>query len=79
MDRGAWQAAVHGVTKVRSDLATKQQQQQFFLCFGLVVGYVCVCIYVYTYVCMCVYVSVYMCMCVHVCVCVCVFSLKEHN
>ena len=25
MDRGAWQAAVHGVTKVRHDLATKQQ------------------------------------------------------
>ena len=28
MDRGAWKAAVHGVTKpVRHDLATKQQQQ----------------------------------------------------
>ena len=73
MDRGAWQAAVHGVTKVRYDLATKQHQQQFFLCFGLVVAYVGVCIYVYTYVCIC----VCACMCVYVCVCV--FSLKEHN
>ena len=27
MDRGSWQAAVHRVTKVRYDLATKQQQQ----------------------------------------------------
>ena len=71
MDRGAWQAAVHGVTKVRPDLAAKQQQQQFFLCFGLVVGYVCVCIYVYTYVCVCVCV----CLCICVCACMCVCSL----
>ena len=26
MDRGAWQATVHGVARVRHDLATKQQQ-----------------------------------------------------
>ena len=26
MDRGAWQATVHGVAKVRHDLVTKQQQ-----------------------------------------------------
>ena len=26
MDRGAWWAVVHGVTKVRHDLVTKQQQ-----------------------------------------------------
>ena len=26
MDRGAWQVTVHGVTRVRHDLATKQQQ-----------------------------------------------------
>ena len=25
MDRGAWQATVHGVARVRQDLATKQQ------------------------------------------------------
>ena len=25
MDRGAWQATVHGVVRVRHDLATKQQ------------------------------------------------------
>ena len=25
MDRGAWRAAVHGVTRVRHDLVTKQQ------------------------------------------------------
>ena len=25
MDRGAWQATAHGVTRVRHDLATKQQ------------------------------------------------------
>ena len=25
MDRGAWQATVHGVTRVRYDLTTKQQ------------------------------------------------------
>ena len=28
MDRGAWQATVHGITRVRYDLATKKQQQQ---------------------------------------------------
>jgi len=28
MNRGAWQATVQGVTRVRHDLATKQQQQQ---------------------------------------------------
>ena len=28
MDRGAWRATVHGVTRVRHDLATRQQQQQ---------------------------------------------------
>ena len=27
MDRGAWQATVHVVTRVRHDLATKQQKQ----------------------------------------------------
>ena len=26
MDRGAWWATVHGVTRVRHDLATEQQQ-----------------------------------------------------
>ena len=26
IDRGAWQATVHGVARVRHDLATKQQQ-----------------------------------------------------
>ena len=26
MDRGAWWATVHGVARVRHDLATKQQQ-----------------------------------------------------
>ena len=28
MDRGAWQATVHELQRVRHDLATKQQQQQ---------------------------------------------------
>ena len=28
VDRGAWQATVHGITRVGHDLATKQQQQQ---------------------------------------------------
>ena len=28
MDRGAWQATVHGVARVGHDLAAKQQQQQ---------------------------------------------------
>ena len=28
MDRGAWQATVHGVTKESDNLATKQQPQQ---------------------------------------------------
>ena len=27
MDRGAWWAIVHGVTRVRDDLVTKQQQR----------------------------------------------------
>ena len=28
MNRGDWQATVHGVTRVRRDLLTKQQQQR---------------------------------------------------
>ena len=27
MDRGAWQATVHGITRVRQDLAIEQQQR----------------------------------------------------
>ena len=30
MDRGAWQATLHGVARVRHNLATKQQQQNIF-------------------------------------------------
>ena len=30
MDRGAWQATVHVVTRVRHDLATKTQYMQMF-------------------------------------------------
>ena len=40
MDRGAWQATVHGVQRLRHDLATKQQQYTYV--------YVCVCVCVYT-------------------------------
>ena len=29
MDRGAWQAAVHGVTRVECDLVTKPTQKRF--------------------------------------------------
>ena len=32
MDRGGWRAMVHGVTKVRLDLATKQQQCAWLSC-----------------------------------------------
>ena len=28
MDRGAWQATVHGVARVRHDLATKQEMEK---------------------------------------------------
>ena len=40
MDRGAWQATVHGVTRVRHDLATKpppppNKQTSPFYMFGL--------------------------------------------
>ena len=31
MERGAWCAAVHGVTKIGHDLATEQQQQSYFI------------------------------------------------
>ena len=39
MDRGAWQAAVHGVTRVGYDLATKERKSLksyifIFLCTG---------------------------------------------
>ena len=30
MVRGAWQATVHGIERVRHDLVTKQEQQQTF-------------------------------------------------
>ena len=29
MDRGTWQATVHGITRVRHDLATKQRHQNY--------------------------------------------------
>ena len=35
MDRGAWQATVHGVTRVRHDLVSKPQVlrgQRFYIC-----------------------------------------------
>ena len=28
MDRGAWQATVHGVARVRHDLATKERERE---------------------------------------------------
>ena len=28
MDRGAWQATVHGVTRVRHDLKTKERERE---------------------------------------------------
>ena len=28
MDRGAWQATVHGVTRVRHDLATRERERE---------------------------------------------------
>ena len=31
MDRGAWQATVHGVARVRHDLATKEKEIQTFV------------------------------------------------
>ena len=31
MDRGAWWATVHGIVRVRHELATKQDQQESFL------------------------------------------------
>ena len=34
MDRGAWQATVHGVTRVRHDLVTKQILLKVFLELG---------------------------------------------
>ena len=34
VDRGAWQATVHGVARVRHNLVTKQQQQRIVIdCF----------------------------------------------
>ena len=30
MDRGIWRAAVHGVTRIRHDFVTKQQQIKYF-------------------------------------------------
>ena len=33
MDRGAWRATVHGVTRVMQDLATKEQQSLYSLHF----------------------------------------------
>ena len=40
MDRGAWEVTVHGLTRVRQDLATEQQQsnekQFFFSSFKIV-------------------------------------------
>ena len=32
MDRGAWQATVHGITRVRHDLVTKPPPPPFDLC-----------------------------------------------
>ena len=37
MDRGDWQAIVHGVTRVGHNLATKQQQQEYTCYHSLVI------------------------------------------
>ena len=38
MDRGAWWATVHGIVRVRHELATKQDQQEkfFYFIFGTI-------------------------------------------
>ena len=36
MDRGAWQAVVHGVARIGYKIATKQQQQLFYLIHNFV-------------------------------------------
>ena len=43
MDRGAWRAPVHGIARVRHDLATKLPPPYIYM-------YVYVCVYVYVYV-----------------------------
>ena len=40
MDRGPWRATVHEVTRVRCDLVTKQQQQNFCHCYSLIFHYI---------------------------------------
>ena len=35
MDRGAWQATVHGVARVRHDLATRERDDDAMLVLGL--------------------------------------------
>ena len=32
MDRGAWQATVHGISRVRHDLVTKQPHHTIYIC-----------------------------------------------
>ena len=39
MDRGAWGAAVHGVTRVRHDLATNRHLGQVVLLFSFLVNF----------------------------------------
>ena len=44
MDRGAWQATVHGVTRVGHDLAAKLLLLHVCVCVC-----VCVCVYIYVF------------------------------
>ena len=59
MDRGAWQATVHGVTRVGHDLAAK-----------LLLLHVCVCVYIYTHTYIHIYTHTYIythtCMCMYI-------------
>ena len=58
MDRGAWQAAVHGVTRVGHDLMTKPPPKLLYnavsfrciaKCFSDIYMYVCMNVYIYSF------------------------------
>ena len=69
MDRGAWWATVHGVSKSQTRLSTHTAVR---VCM-------CVCVCVRVRVCMCVCARVCVCACVRVCVCVYSLTCNSSN
>ena len=71
MDRGAWWAAVHGVTKSRTQVSDLTVSLSLYVC-----EFACLCVYLHVNMCecLCEWVCLCTCVCEHGCECVSVYG-----